>query len=178
MKLLKRKKIYQGYCFDLFEDEVVWVNGKQLDRALIQHPGISVMLPVLDSDRLILVKQYRYGAQTHLWEIPAGTIDVGEDPLHCAQRELEEEIGYQAKSWKPIVSAYSSPHYSSELIHAFIAEDLVKTQNNLDEDEVIEVKVFKNDEVREMLNQGQIKDAKTLITLLSYFMKLDKSKPV
>jgi len=169
MKLLNRKNIYKGYCFDLFEDQVVWVNGKTLDRAFIQHPGISVMLPVLDSDRLILVNQYRYGAQANLWEIPAGTINVGEEPLHCAQRELEEEIGYQATNWKPIVSCYSSPHYSSEMVHAYIAEDLVKTENNLDEDEVIEVRIFTRDEVKEMIRSGQIIDAKTLVTLLSYF---------
>ena len=167
---MNRKKIYKGYCFDLFEDEVVWVNGKILDRAFIQHPGIAGMLPVLDSDRLILVNQYRYGAQSNLWEIPAGTINVGEKPLQCAQRELEEEIGYQAKSWKPIVSCYSSPHYSSEMIHAFVAEDLVKTENNLDDDEVIEVRIFTRKEVKEMIKGGQIIDAKTLITLLSYFM--------
>jgi len=178
MNLLNRKNIYKGYCFDLFEDQVVWVNGKTLDRALIQHPGISVMLPVLDSDRLILVNQYRYGAQTNLWELPAGTIDVGETPLAFAQRELEEEIGFKAESWTPAISCYSSPHYSSEMVHAFIAEDLIKTENNLDDDEVIEVKVFKNDEVRQMLTSGQIKDAKTLVALPSYFMKLDYSLPL
>jgi ADP-ribose pyrophosphatase len=169
LKLLNRKNIYKGYCFDLFEDQVVWVNGKTLDRVLIQHPGISVMLPVLDADRLILVSQYRYGAQADLWEIPAGTINVGEEPLHCAQRELEEEIGYQAKNWSPIVSCYSSPHYSSEMIHAFVAKDLVKTENNLDDDEVIEVRVFSRSDIKEMIRSGQIIDAKSLITLLSYF---------
>jgi len=171
MKLLNRKNIYKGYCFDLFEDQVVWVNGKTLDRALIQHPGVSVMLPVLESDRLILVNQYRYGAHKNLWELPAGTIDVGEAPLACAQRELEEEIGFKADSWTPVVSCYSSPHYSSEMIHAFVAEDLVKTETNLDDDEVIEVRVFTSDEVKEMLQSGQIIDAKSLITLMSYFSK-------
>ena len=172
MKLLNRKNIYKGYCFDLFEDHVVWVNGKKLDRVLIQHPGISVMLPLLDSDRLILVNQYRYGADANLWELPAGTINVGEEPLHCAQRELEEEIGYQAKNWKPIVSCYSSPHYSSEMIHAFVAEDLVETETNLDDDEVIEVRIFTRDEVKEMIRSHQIIDAKTLVTLLSYFSEI------
>ena len=171
MKLLNRKNIYKGYFFDLFEDQVVWVNGKTLDRVLIQHPGISVMLPVLDSDRLILVNQYRYGAKKNLWELPAGTIDVGEAPLACAQRELQEEIGFKAESWTPVISCYSSPHYSSEMIHAFVAEDLVKTETNLDDDEVIEVRVFTSDEVKEMLQSGQIIDAKSLITLMSYFSK-------
>jgi ADP-ribose pyrophosphatase len=166
---LNRKKIYKGYCFDLFEDEVVWVNGKILDRAFIQHPGIAVMLPVLDSDRLILVNQYRYGAQSNLWEIPAGTINVGEKPLQCAQRELEEEIGYKALKWKPIASFYSSPHYSSEMLHSFVAEDLVKTEDNLDDDEVIEVRIFTQSQVKEMIRLGQIIDAKSLIVLLSFF---------
>lgn len=169
MKVLKRKNIYKGYCFDLFEDEVVWVNGKKLDRVLIEHTGISVILPVLDSDRIILVNQYRYGAQEKLWEVPAGTIDVGEKPLACAQRELEEEIGYQARKWTTLTSCYSSPHYSSEMIHAFVAEDLVRTESNLDDDEVIEVGVFSRAEVKAMINSGEIIDGKTLVTLLSYF---------
>ena len=169
MKRIKRRNIYKGYCFDLFEDQVVWVNGKKLDRVLIEHPGISVMLPLLDPDRLILVNQYRYGANTHLWELPAGTINAGEEPLACAMRELEEEIGYQAHQWAPITSCYSSPHYSSEMIHAFVAENLVKTTSNLDDDEVIKVGEFSRAEVETMIRSGEIVDSKSLVTLLSYF---------
>ena len=170
MKLLNRKSIYKGYCFDLFEDQVVWVNGQELERSLIKHPGISVMLPLLDSDRIILVNQFRYGAQDHLWELPAGTININETPLECAQRELEEEIGYQAEHWKPLISSYSSPHYSSEMVHSFVAENLKETEINRDPDEVIEVGIFSRQKVEEMLRQGQIIDGKSLITLLMYLL--------
>jgi ADP-ribose pyrophosphatase len=169
MKLLSRKNIYKGYCFDLFEDEVIWVNGKKLKRSLIQHPGISVMLPVLDKDRIMLVNQYRYGVQDNTWELPAGTINIGESPLQCAQREIEEELGYQAKKWTKIISCYSSPHYSTEIVHSFIAEDLLKTETNLDEDEVIEVRIFTKQKVKKMMREGAVVDAKTLVTLFSYF---------
>jgi len=127
------------------------------------------MLPVLDEERIILVNQYRYGVQDNMWELPAGTINIGESPIQCAQREIEEELGYQAKKWTKINSCYSSPHYSTEIIHSFIAEDLLKTETNLDEDEIIEVRIFTKQDVKKMMRDGQIVDAKTLITLFSYF---------
>jgi len=127
------------------------------------------MLPVLDEERIILVNQYRYGVQDNMWELPAGTINIGESPIQCAQREIEEELGYQAKKWIKINSCYSSPHYSTEIIHSFIAENLLKTETNLDEDEIIEVRIFTKQDVKKMMRDGQIVDAKTLITLFSYF---------
>ncbi|NQV16552.1 NUDIX hydrolase [bacterium] len=169
MKLLNRTTIYKGYCFDLYEDQVIWVNRRELKRSLIKHSGISVMLPLLDSDRLILINQYRYGVQDNIWELPAGTINIDETPLECAQREIEEEIGYQAKNWKQIASCYSSPHFSTEIVHSFIAEDLIKTETNRDADEIIEMRTFSKQEVKQMLSDGQIRDAKTLVTLYTYF---------
>jgi len=169
IQLLRREKMYEGNYFEVVNDQVIWVNGKKVKRSLIIHPGISVMVPVLDIDRLILIKQFRYGSKDLLWELPAGTINPGETPLLCAKREIEEEIGYKAKSWKKLISYYSSPHFSTEFVHCFVATDLIETEINPDEDEIIEAKVFSVKKVKDMINGGKIKDAKTLIALLYYF---------
>ncbi len=163
--------MYKGYCFDVVEDQVIWPNDKKVKRSLIIHPGISVMVPVLDTDQLILIKQYRYGSKDLLWEFPAGTINPGETPLQCAKREIEEEIGYKAKSWGKLISCYSSPHFSTEMVHCFVATDLIKTKINPDDDEIIEAKVFPLKKVKEMIDRGKIHDAKTLLALFYYFHK-------
>ncbi len=158
----------EGYCFEVVADQVIWPNGKKVKRSLIIHPGISVMVPVLDTDRLILIKQYRYGSKNLLWELPAGTINPGETPLQCAKREIEEEIGYKAKRLEKMISCYSSPHFSTEIVHCFVATDLIKTKINLDDDEIIEAKVFPVKKVKDMINGGKIQDAKTLVALFYY----------
>ena len=160
--------MYKGYCFEVVADQVIWPNGKKVKRSLIIHPGISVMVPVLDTDRLILIKQYRYGSKNLLWELPAGTINPGETPLQCAKREIEEEIGYKAKRLEKMISCYSSPHFSTEIVHCFVANDLIKTKINPDDDEIIEAKVFPVKKVKDMINGGKIQDAKTLVTLFYY----------
>lgn len=158
----------EGYCFEVVADQVIWPNGKKVKRSLIIHPGISVMVPVLDTVRLILIKQYRYGSKNLLWELPAGTINPGETPLQCAKREIEEEIGYKAKRLEKMISCYSSPHFSTEIVHCFVATDLIKTKINLDDDEIIEAKVFPVKKVKDMINGGKIQDAKTLVALFYY----------
>ena len=168
IQLLRRKKMYKGYCFEVVDDQVIWPNGKKVKRSLIIHPGISVMVPVLDTNQLILIKQYRYGSKNLLWELPAGTINPGETPLQCAKREIEEEIGYKAKRLEKMISCYSSPHFSTEIVHCFVATDLIKTKINLDDDEIIEAKVFPVKKVKDMINGGKIQDAKTLVALFYY----------
>jgi|TARA_Y100000310_G_scaffold340879_1_gene438149 ADP-ribose pyrophosphatase len=168
IQLLRREKMCEGYCFEVVADQVIWPNGKKVKRSLIIHPGISVMVPVLDTDRLILIKQYRYGSKNLLWELPAGTINPGETPLQCAKREIEEEIGYKAKRLEKMISCYSSPHFSTEIVHCFVATDLIKTKINLDDDEIIEAKVFPVKKVKDMINGGKIQDAKTLVALFYY----------
>ena len=165
----------EGYCFEVVADQVIWPNGKKVKRSLIIHPGISVMVPVLDTDRLILIKQYRYGSKNLLWELPAGTINPGETPLQCAKREIEEEIGYKAKRLEKMISCYSSPHFSTEIVHCFVATDLIKTKINLDDDEIIEAKVFPVKKVKDMINGGKIQDAKTLVTLFYYLLNYNNN---
>ncbi len=169
IKRYSRKKIFNGYCFDVVIDKVLWPNQKRLHRDLIIHPGISVVIPQLDANHLILIEQYRYGAGGRLWEIPAGTIDKGETPLQCAAREIQEEIGYKARKVTKLTSCFASPGFSTEIIHCFVATDLVKTQTALEDDEILRMKIFSLAEVKKMLRARKIRDAKTLVPLLYYF---------
>ena len=171
-KFLSRRNVYKGYCFDAVEDQVIWPNGKELGRSLIMHPGISVMVPILEVNRIILLKQYRYGAGRVLWEVPAGTISPGETPLQCAKREIVEETGFKASRWKKLASCYTSPGYNTEVIHCFAASQLCESQASLEEDEVLEVEVIAVQEVKNMIKEGKIQDAKSLVALFSYFKRL------
>ena len=168
-KRFSRKKVFQGYTFDAVVDDVLWPNGNRLKRDLIVHPGITVIVPLLERDRMILLRQYRYGAGEILWEVPAGTLKKGESPLACAKREIEEETGYKAKKWTKIHSFYPSPGFNTEVIHAFLAENLVKTQMRLEEDEILETHVFRISEVQKMIRDKKIRDAKSLVPLF-YFL--------
>lgn len=164
-----RKKIYRGYCFEVVRDEVTWPNRLRLKRDLIIHPGISVMIPLLDKNHVVLVRQFRYGANQMLWEIPAGTIDGKERPLSCAKRELAEEIGYSAKKWKKIARFYSSPGFNTKIVHCFLATHLVPRKSSLEADEILRAKVFSVGEVERMIRDRKIRDAKSLVPLF-YFL--------
>ena len=168
-KLLHRTEVYKGNCFDVVEDQVIWPNSKRLSRSLIIHPGISAMVPILDGNRVILVKQYRYGAGKVLWELPAGTIKSGETPLQCAKREIKEETGFKAARWRELISCYASPGINTEMIHCFVASQLRKTRAALEEDEILETEVFSEQEVEDMIHKDKIQDAKSLVALFYYF---------
>lgn len=164
-KRLSRKKIYAGYAFDVVVDRVVWPNGRTYSRDLILHGGITVIVPFLDKDHLVLLRQYRYGAQDILWEIPAGTIGKGERPLACAKREIVEETGYRAAKWKKIASFFASPGFNTEKIHAFEAHGLSEGESELEEDEVLETRIVSLKETARLIKARKICDAKSLVPL-------------
>ncbi len=174
IKRLSRKKIAKGYCFEMVTDRVVWPNRKVLKRDLIIHGGISVIVPVVDKKNLILIRQFRYGVAGYIWEAPAGTIAKNETPLACAKREISEEIGYKAKTWKKLGRCFTSPGYNTEIIHCFAASRLKETQTQLEEDEVLRAEIFSMDEVKQMINSKKIQDAKTLLALSYFFAGKNK----
>jgi ADP-ribose pyrophosphatase len=145
--------------------------GRCLLRETVIHPGAAAILPILSRDKIILVRQLRYAARRELWEIPAGTLDKGEKPLHCARRELEEETGYKAKIFKKLVSFYPCPGYSSEIIHLYQATRLIKTLAHPETDEDIKIKIFTRSEIRKSLAQRKFIDAKTIIGLMIWIKK-------
>jgi ADP-ribose pyrophosphatase len=151
------------------------VTGQTVTRAIIRHPGICVMVPFTDDDRIVLVRQYRHPVDGELWELPAGTLDGREEgsrvvrtetPEACAARELREETGYEAAHWEKIAECYAMPGGNDHLIHVFIARGLAPGRQALDPGEMIsEVRAFTADELTGMVARGDIRDAKTLVGL-------------
>jgi ADP-ribose pyrophosphatase len=149
--------------------------GQTVTRATIRHPGICVMVPFVDDDRIVLMRQYRYSIDDALWELPAGTLNGQEEnarmvptetPEECAARELLEETGYEAGRLEKVCECYAMPGSSDELIHVFFARDLTLREQQLDIGEVIyELRAFSGAEIEAQISKGEIRDAKTLIGL-------------
>ena len=137
-------------------------------RDIVHHPGAAVILPRFSDGRVLLIRQYRMAAGRLLWELPAGTIDQGETPLQTARRELTEETGYRASSWRKLVACYPSPGLLTEKMSLFLAQNLRPGPARTEEDERILPRAFSMREALSMVRDGEIRDAKTMIGLL-YF---------
>lgn len=166
---VKSEKIFEGKIINLRVDTVELQNQKYAKREIVEHKGSSAIIALNDNDEIILVKQYRKAIENFLYEIPAGKINVAEEPKECALRELKEETGYEAKNVTKIYEIYSTPGFSNEKIYLFKAEGLTFTSTNFDEDEDIEVIAINKCEAKKMLETGQITDGKTIIGILFWF---------
>ncbi len=166
MKLIASEERYRSGIFRVTEDHAVDPDGFEIRRAIVQHRGSAVMMPVDDKGRILLVRQYRLPARRKLWELPAGRLDEGEKPLTAARRELEEETGYRARKWTKLTSFYVSPGYVCEKMTIFVASELAEGTASPMEDERIESRWFTLREIDEMIRRGRIIDAKTMIGFL------------
>lgn len=161
-KQLNSETIYEGKVITLTVQTVELPNGKEAKREVVLHPGAVTVLAITEDDKILLVNQFRKAPNRLLIETPAGKLEPGEDPLTSAKRELEEETGFQAGAWKHITSFYTSPGFADELIHCYVATDLVQAEQKLDEDEFLDVLRVTADEAQRMIADGQIADAKTV----------------
>lgn len=168
MKLVSSKELLRTPIFWVTEDDAVDPGGFEIKRAIVQHEGSAVMMPVDEKGRILLVQQYRLPARQYLWELPAGRLDPGETPLKAAKRELEEETGLKAKKWTKLAFFYPSPGYVAETMTIFVAEDLQQGEAKPMEDERIEVRWLKPAELDAMIREGKIQDGKTMIAFLSW----------
>ena len=166
MKVVRKHEVYKSKIFRVVEEKAVDRSGFEIDRAIVRHGGSSVMLALDDRKRVLLVKQFRLPAEKELWEIPAGRLDPGENPLAAARRELREETGCSAKKWKKLAAYWPSPGYISEKMHLFLATDLTEGEATPMEDERIEKRWFKKKELDKLIRDGKIEDGKTLIAFL------------
>ena len=163
--------IQKGKSFSFYHDKVRLPNGRETDRNVVKHPG-AVGIIAVDEDDIVLIKQYRYATGKYLLEIPAGTLEVGEDPYQCAVRELQEETGYAASAWSRLFQCYMVPGYSDEILYFYLAEGLTKLESNPEDDEDIEVQRYHINEVLEKIEINEIEDAKTMIGVLSYLTRV------
>ena len=164
-KTVKERILFNGKILNLRRDEVVLPNGKTAEREVVEHSGGSAILCVKDG-KVLLVKQFRYAFNEELYEIPAGKLNAGESPDETAIRELEEEGGIKAEKVVKLFDVYASPGYTNEIIRIYKAEGLTKTKPHLDEDEFLSCSWVSLETAKEMINSGEIKDAKTIIALL------------
>ncbi|MGA2328040.1 MAG: NUDIX hydrolase [Bryobacteraceae bacterium] len=168
MKLISSRVRYRCSIFTVTEDHAIEPGGFQIRRAVVNHGGSAVMMPVDENQRLLLVRQYRLPARASLWEFPAGRVDPGETLLAAARRELLEETGYRARKWKRLASFYASPGYVSEKMTIFLATGLTAGQARPMEDEKIHCRWFTAAELDGLVGSGKIVDAKTLVGFLAW----------
>lgn len=166
-----KKNIFQGRVVNLNLEKVKLPNGQTVELEIIDHPGAAAVVPMKEEDRVLLIRQYRHAAGGYILEIPAGTLRPREDPRDCALRELEEEIGMRAERLEPLVTFFTTPGFTNEVIHIFKASGLKPGAQKLDSDEVLEVLEYSLGETIRLIRQGKIRDGKTIIGLLSVWMQ-------
>ncbi len=180
-EILSSEVIFEGPLFRVLRDRLIEPGGHENVRDVIRHNGSVVILAIDKSKNkrnpwIVMERQYRHAAQRFLWELPAGKLEEGEDALAGAQRELEEETGYRARKWKPLVEYYASPGFLGESMKVFLAEDLVAGNSHPEDDEKIELRLVKLSEVVKLIEKGAILDGKTLTSVLLYARKLEAKK--
>lgn len=164
-------RVYSGRVISLDRDQVRFPDGSEGELEMVRHPGASAVVPFLsdpagDDPQLLLLRQYRYAAEDFLYEIPAGRLEPAEDPLACARRELLEETGCTAARLEPLFTMYTTPGFTDERIHVFLAAGLTRGTPRTERDEFIEVMTTPLSEALAMIGRGEIKDAKTALGIL------------
>jgi ADP-ribose pyrophosphatase len=173
MSLGKRsgRRVYTGKVINLDVDVVEFPNGKTGELEIFRHPGASAVVPFLtdprgDDPQLLLIKQYRYAADGYMYEIPAGRLDEGEDPADCARRELKEETGCTARSMEHLYTMFTTPGFTDERIHIFMATGLSHGETAHESDEFLTVETVALSRALEMIKSGELKDGKTAAAIL------------
>lgn len=159
------KNVFKGKLLKVYVKKVRLPNGYLATFEIIKHPGAALVVPFLAKDKLIMLRQLRPVIGSYIYELPAGTIDKGESSLECAKREIVEETGYSAGSMKRLGSIYPVPGYSTEKIIIYKAEKLRARHRHAEKDEIIEIKVLTQGDVRRLFKSGKITDAKTIAAL-------------
>jgi ADP-ribose pyrophosphatase len=165
------KHIYKGRVVTLNIDTVTLPNGVTVNLETIRHPGASAVVPMKEDGTVVLIRQFRHAAGGFIYEIPAGKLNPGEDPLSCAARELEEEIGYRAATLSLLSSIFTAPGFADEVIHVYKATGLTQGRQQLDRDEVLDVIEMPLADAIRKIEDGTIRDAKTIVGLQAVYIR-------
>ena len=165
-KTINSTEIFSGKVITLRTEDVSLPDGNVGYREIIHHPGGVGIVALTDDNKILMVKQFRKAIEKEIYELPAGKLEKGEDPLVCGKRELEEETGYTAKEFVPLGFLYPSPGITDEITYVYLAWGLEKGNKNLDEDEFLDVCEMTIDEVYSQIMNNSINDAKTVIGFL------------
>jgi ADP-ribose pyrophosphatase len=168
---IESRRVYTGKVISLDVDKVRFPDGSVGELEMIRHPGASAVVPFLSDPRgedpqVLMIRQYRYAADGYLLEIPAGRLNAGEDPRDCALRELKEETGCSAEQMDHLFTMYTTPGFTDEKIHLFIATGLVAGETKHEADEFLDLEPMLLSRALELVESGEIKDAKTVVGLL------------
>jgi ADP-ribose pyrophosphatase len=180
-QILSSVVVYDGPLFRVLHDKLIEPDGTANERDVIRHNGSVVILAIDNSKQkkdpwIVIERQYRHAANQYLWELPAGKLDPGEEAMAGAKRELEEETGYRARKWRPLVEYYASPGFLGESMKVFLAEGLLAGDAHPEEDEQIEFRLVRLSDVIKMIEKGAILDGKTLTSVLLYARLIGKKR--
>ena len=170
-KTLNSQVVYDGKVMKGIKDDIVTSNGHESFREVVIHSGGVVIVALKNDEHLLLVKQYRYPLKSTNLELPAGKLEIGENPDYAAKRELEEETGFKAKSWQSLGYINTTPGICTEKLYLYLAKDLEYVGDHPDEEEVIKCFEYSKSDVFSMIKNGEINDAKTICALSRAFCK-------
>jgi ADP-ribose pyrophosphatase len=164
-------RIHTGKIIKVDSDRIRYPDGSEAEVDIVRHPGASAVVPFLsdpegEDPQILLLRQYRYAADGYLYEIPAGRLDPGETPADCAARELKEETGCTAKQMEPLITMVTTPGFTDERIHLFMAVELTHGEAAREADEFADVMVMRLSEALELIQRGEIVDGKTALGIL------------
>ncbi len=168
--------VFTGNLLTVQKRTVILPDGRRSGREVVLHPGAAAVVAVDADGYFILVRQYRTPVGAELWEIPAGKLDPGEDPLACAKRELREETGYHGGNWVKLTAIWTTPGFTNEIIHLYAATGLTRDDAAAggDPEEFVTVERFSPEQVKQMIRSGEINDAKSLAGFLTYWLGAER----
>lgn len=176
VKLIKRTKAYEGAVLNVYDDEVE-IKSTRAHWDFIHHDGAAAVVPVTDDGKILMVRQYRHALGRYTLELPAGKVDSPDEPkIECARRELEEETGYRSDNLEHLIDINTTVAFCDEFIGLFVAKNLIRTHQNLDPDEEIDVQPWDVDELVKRIYSGEMTDSKTIAGILAYKNLRDNAK--
>lgn len=173
---LGKERGYEGKFFNIDRERLRLPNGQETELEILRHPGASCVVPLRPDGTVVMIRQYRFAASGYIFEVPAGKLDPGETPETCARREVVEEVGLEAGRLHSLGFIHTTPGFTDEIIHLYVATELRPAEQALEFDEVIEVLEMPLSESLDLIARGEITDSKTLCALMRTQQEIDAGR--